>query len=133
MARELFHKHRVENIRFCYTDGSKTDQAVGTAFWIPSMRAKGGGSLEPWSSIVTAELMGIKLTVEWLIKHEVRGDVVIVTDSKSAVQSLFTQHTVAKVRRDCWDILTLTTQRFRDTQGKVFFTVGTIPPRDRRE
>src|SRR5271156_3121124 len=120
MAREIFAKHHAENRLFCYTDGSKTDTAVGTAFWFPTLKAKGGGSLEQWSSIVTAELMGIKLAAEWMAEWEVQGDVMVVTDSKSAIQALLTTRPVAEVRKDCWDIMKLITERYQRQGGKIF-------------
>src|SRR5271156_12170 len=119
VARELFRRHREAKRLFCFTDGSKTDSAVGTAFWVPTMKTAGGGSMEPWSSIVTAELRGIKLVVNWLLRKEVRGDVVIFTDSKSAIQALLTNRKVAEVRKDCWDILSLTSQRYQTTKSEI--------------
>src|SRR5438094_350941 len=94
----------------------KEGYVSGYSILDPEVSSYWGGSLEAWSSIVSAELMGIKLTVEWLIARKYQGDVVVVTDSKSAIQALLGHRKVSEVRSDCWDILTLTTQRYQENQ-----------------
>ena len=93
---EIAGKHRAAQRLFCYTDGSKTDTGVGTAFWIPQLGVKGGGSMDTWRAIVSAELAGIKMVVEWLIARKYAGEVVIFTDSKSAVQALLSTRKVSE-------------------------------------
>src|SRR5439155_23277739 len=45
--------------------------------------------------------------------------VVIVTDSKSAIQSLLSPRKVSEVRKDCWDILVLLKDRHQKTNSTV--------------
>jgi ribonuclease HI len=116
MAETILQHHRDQQRLLCYTDGSKTEAAVGAAFWIPMLNQKGGESMEKWSAILTAELRAIKMVMTWVVEQGVQGDVAIMTDSKTAIQELLIHKQVNKTRRDSWEIRAIAADRFRESQ-----------------
>jgi ribonuclease HI len=117
MAAAILQYHRDQQRLICYTDGSKTEQSVGAAFWIPMLNQKGGESMERWSSILTAELRAIKMVMTWIVEQGVPEDVAIMTDSKSAIQELLIHKQVNKTRNDSWEIRSIAAERFKGSQA----------------
>ena len=70
-----------------YTDGSKSDDGVGSGVVVPSLALSDSASLPKVASIFTAELFAIILGLE-LIRHIPRRNYTIYTDSRSAFQAL---------------------------------------------
>jgi ribonuclease HI len=125
MASAIIQHHRENQRLICYTDGSKTEQAVGAAFWIPTLEQAGGESLEKWSSILTAELRAIKMVMSRIVERGVTRDVVIMTDSKTAIQELLLFKQINKTRGDSWEIRTIAAERFRSS--KASFHLQWVP------
>ena len=58
--------------------------------------------------------------VQWLGDNDYAGDVVIMTDSKSAIMALLSHRKVSEVRQDCWEVLAMTAQRHQNNQGNTY-------------
>jgi ribonuclease HI len=70
-----------------YTDGSKSEQGTGAAFWAQERHQEHKVKLNEWNSVLTAELVAIGEAVEWAATQSVRNRrVVVITDSRSAQQ-----------------------------------------------
>jgi ribonuclease HI len=93
---------------------------VGAAVWIPEKQQSVGCSLANWSSILTAELRAIHMAITWLTTNNQDGDVVIVSDSQSAIQALLHHQPVHQTRTDVWAIRADITARFLRTHSSVY-------------
>ena len=92
-----------ENSLCIYTDGSKNSGGhVGCSFCVPDVNVMCSVRLSDNLSVFTAELVAIKLGVEWIMQSEQRGSlednrsVVIFTDSLSSLQSLDSQESESR-------------------------------------
>ena len=81
-----------------YTDGSKNQSGqVGCSFCVPNLNIECSTRLSDNLSVYTAELIAIKLSVEWVLAGERGGSIeanksiVIFSDSLSSLQSLDSQ------------------------------------------
>ena len=70
-----------------YTDGSVRDNHTASAFYIPDIKVIKSYRLSDNTSIFTAELVAILMALQW-IEHGNMVQVVILSDSKSCVQSI---------------------------------------------
>jgi ribonuclease HI len=70
-----------------YTDGSRSDQGSGAAYYIPTTNQKGQYKLTFDVSIMTVELIAV-LNALIFAKTMKRDKIVIITDSKSALQHI---------------------------------------------
>ncbi|XP_026479588.1 uncharacterized protein LOC113385987 [Ctenocephalides felis] len=82
----LMHS-RWKNFIQIYTDGSKTDNGVGCAVWIPSQNKQLQIKMPDWATIFTAEVMAINRALDLIRKHKLEK-VIILSDSKSALHAL---------------------------------------------
>ena len=71
-----------------YTDGSKSANGVGCAFYIPSEKYIGLFRLNFNSSIFTAEANAIKQALDYIYLHRSSNNYVIFTDSMSCLKAL---------------------------------------------
>ena len=79
-----------------FTDGSKNDLGVGSAFWIPSLSFSSSFSLPSFSSIFLAEQMAILHSLNYIKNNFSNGTFLIISDSLSALQSISTLPSYAK-------------------------------------
>ena len=86
--RNMFNRHFESNHpRSChiFTDGSKTDNAVGYAYVVNGEQfAK---RIQPWATIYSAELLAILDAIRYS-KQTLEPTIVIATDSRSAIQGI---------------------------------------------
>lgn len=75
-----------KNHLLIYTDGSKTPQGTGAAFYSTSLTSK--FKLHPLSSILSAELLAIRESIKTTIVRKTSTKVLIVTDSLSSLKCL---------------------------------------------
>ncbi|CAH2105151.1 unnamed protein product [Euphydryas editha] len=73
---------------FIYTDGSKTCNGVGAAYYDPLNKSHGIYKMNNYVSVMTAELFAIYEALKYISTLNV-SKIVICTDSKSALQNLF--------------------------------------------
>ena len=86
---QIFLEHSSSHARttHIYTDGSKSQQGVGSGVVIPELNISDSASLPNSASIFTAELYAMLLGLEILLRLPPRN-YTIFSDSKSALQSL---------------------------------------------
>ncbi|XP_026467845.1 uncharacterized protein LOC113371431 [Ctenocephalides felis] len=70
-----------------YTDGSKTDDGVGCAVYIPSQDIQLQIKLPDWASIFTAELTAINSALDLIKEHNLKK-AIILSDSMSSLHAL---------------------------------------------
>ena len=93
----LEHINKFTGYTHIYTDGSKlTSGVTGASFFDETNDEKQCDRLSNNITIYTAELIAIKLAMQWLITKGVVGKVAIFSDSLSAVQSLETGISTSK-------------------------------------
>ena len=82
--QDMIH-HTYKDFKRCYTDGSKTDNAVGAAVFIEDEGLALSWKLDSNHSILMAELFAIYNCLVWLLQSKVIGQFVIFTDSLAAI------------------------------------------------
>lgn len=70
-----------------FTDGSKSNSGVGCAMYCPNYNVKIKIQLHRLCSIYTAEAFAIWKALDWVLRTSI-GSVVILTDSKSVLETL---------------------------------------------
>jgi len=70
-----------------FIDGSKSDLGVGAALWIPSLPRHSSFSLSSFTSIFHAEQVAIYQTLLFINENFTLGCFLIISDSRSALQS----------------------------------------------
>jgi ribonuclease HI len=73
--------------KLIYTDGSKSGQGVGAAFYYPETDLSQGYALPIESSIFTAEAFAIIIAIKFILQQKY-ANFAILTDSKSVLQAL---------------------------------------------
>jgi ribonuclease HI len=73
--------------KLIYTDGSKSAQGVGAAFYYPEKDLSQGYALPIESSIFTAEAFAIIIAIKFILQQQ-HSQYAILTDSKSVLQAL---------------------------------------------
>ena len=85
-----------------FTDGSKQRHGVGAGVFIPQMETKMLFRLPDDCNILQAEIMAILRAVKWLRYHKIYGrDIMIITDSKTAIKSLMYVYTTSELVHEC--------------------------------
>ena len=82
--QDIIH-HIYKDFKRCYTDGSKTDNAVGAAVFIEEEGLALSWKLDANHSILMAELFVIYNCIVWLLQSKVAGNFVIFTDYLDAI------------------------------------------------
>ena len=91
-----------ENRFKVFTDGSMQRHRVGAGVYIPQMRTKMRFRLPDDCNILQAEIMAILRAVKWLRYHKIYGrDIMIITDSKTAIKSLMDVYTTSELVHEC--------------------------------
>ena len=99
LSKCLEHNARYEAHMHIYTDGSKTaDGKVAAAFYVPSQDVRCGTRIADDSTVYTAEMTAIKLTLEYIINANISADtrVAVFSDSLSSLTSIETGRSSSK-------------------------------------
>lgn len=70
-----------------FTDGSKTKEGVGGAFYIPSLDFSYKFKLDPLCSVYTAEAFAIDKALQWALDNTVQ-DILVLSDAKSVLTAI---------------------------------------------
>lgn len=89
-AKDIFYTKlfRWDRCTHIYTDGSKKDDIVGFSVCIPSMDLSFKFRIPDYLNVFTAELVAIFYAFKWCSNHKDVKDVVIFSDSLSALRAL---------------------------------------------
>jgi ribonuclease HI len=117
LAKELISEH--EDHLCIYTDGSRLESGeVGSAFVIPKLNVKETYRLNNDVSIFSAELVAIRKALHFLRDHTSHTKVLILSDSKSALQALQNN---AKSRKELITDIKTTIQQLAQKKCTVKF------------
>jgi len=90
-SKSLEYIEKYKDHLHIFTDGSKTSEGrVAAAYYVPSVNLKSGVRINDSSSVYTAELTAIKLTLTYITQHHNTANtkVVILSDSLSSLTSI---------------------------------------------
>lgn len=97
-------RNPVEGALRCYTDGSyvSTSDSAGYGVWIPELNFRGSSPLGCLTTVFQAEVMAIKEVATVLSDNDVLDrDIVICSDSQSALKSLESTDTSSMLVDEC--------------------------------
>lgn len=88
--RKIFQSivSRFNKYKQIYTDGSKSKNGTGMAFYIPSTQYQFSGKLPNHCSVYSAETLAIEYALKWVLQTKEFQNVVLISDSKSVLMAL---------------------------------------------